>query len=154
MAIASGQQIDANSRTVNSNDAFLLASTWTFAATTTGTQAAHTLFTVTGDVLVNVFATCTTDVTGSGTGAVGTANNTQAFIATTTGTDIDAKEVWQNATPTAEVGAVVSTSKPVSGSTDIILTIGTNTLTGGVVNFYCLWRPLSSTGNVTVTTPA
>ena len=39
MTIEVAQQIDANSRTVNSNEAFLLESTWTFAAATTGFAA-------------------------------------------------------------------------------------------------------------------
>lgn len=154
MSTLQGQQIDANRRTINSNDAILLSSTWTFAAATTGAVGAHTLFTVTGDVLVNVFAVCTTDITGSGTGEVGTANNTAALIAQTTGTAIDANEVWQNATPTAEVGAVVSTSKPIANGADIVLTIATNTFTAGVVTFYCIFRPLSNTSDITVTTPA
>jgi hypothetical protein len=154
METSAAQQIDANRRTINSNDAFLLSSTWTFAAATTGAVGAHTLFTVTGDVLANVFAVCSTDVTGSGTGEVGVTGNTAALIAQTTGTAIDAGEVWQNNTPTVGIGAVVSTPKPITNGLDIILTIGTNTFTAGVVTFYCLWRPLSSTGDVTVTTPA
>lgn len=154
MSTSAAQQIDANRRTINSNEAFLLSSAWTFAAATTGAVGPHTLFTVTGDVLVNVFAICTTDITGSGTGEVGTANNTAVLIAQTTGTAIDANEVWQNATPTLDVGAVVSTPKPISNGADIVLTIATNTFTAGLVTFYCIWRPLSSTSDITVTTPA
>lgn len=154
MATSSGQQIDANFKVINSNEAFLSTSTWTFAAATTGAVGAHTLFTVTGTVLANVFGVCTTDITGSGTGEVGTANNTAALIAQTTGTAIDANEIWQNATPTTEVGAVVSTPKPIAPATNIILTIATNTFTAGVVTFYCIWRPISSGADLTVTTPA
>lgn len=145
---------DANRQVVTSNDAFRVASTWTFVAGTTGAVGPHTLFTVTGDVLVNVFAVCTTLVTGSGTGEVGTANNTTSFIAQTTGTAIDANEAWQNATPTLEVGAALGNAKPIVNGADIILTIATDTFTAGVVTFYCLFRPLSDTGNVTATTPA
>ena len=152
--IDASQQIDRNNRTVNSNEAIVSSSTWTFSAATTGAVGVHTLFTVTGNLVVSVFGHCTTDITGSGTGAVGTANNTQAFIATTTGTNIDANEWWQNATPTAEVGATVSPALPIGSSTDIILTIGTATLTAGVVTFYCLWRPLDNLSTLTVTTPA
>lgn len=152
MALPYGQQIDANGRVVASNDGFLLESAWTFAAATTGAVGAHTLFTVTGYCLVNIFGICLTDVTGSGTGEVGTANNTAILIAQTTGTAIDANEVWQNATPTTEVGAVVSTSKPIVSS--ILLTIATDTFTAGVINFYCTWRPLNKTSSVTIATPA
>lgn len=153
MAIVSAQQIDANRRTVNSNDAFVLSSQWTFVAGTTGAVGAHTLFTVTGDVLVRVFAVCSTDVTGSGTGEVGVTGNTAAFIAQTTGTAIDAGETWIDATP--EVGTVaVPATFIITNGLDILLTIATDTFTAGVVTFYCLWRPLSSTGEVSVTTPA
>lgn len=148
------QQIDRNSRTVNSNQAIISSSTWTFAALTTGAVGAHTLFTVTGDVVAEVFAHCTTSVTGSGTAAIGTANSTQAFAATTTGTNIAATDWWQNATPTAEVGATVSAALPVGSSTNIILTVGTATLTAGVVTFYAIWRPLNNLSNLVVTTPA
>lgn len=148
------QQIDRNSRTINSNESLQLESAWTFAAATTGAVGAHTLFTVTGNVLVVVWGICSTDVTGSGTAEVGTANNTAALIAQTTGTAIDANEVWQNATPTAEVGAIISTPKPIANGSDIVLTIGTDTLTGGVVTFYCQWRPMNNTSSVTVATPA
>lgn len=145
---------DANFYRFGSNDAFKLSSTWTFSALTTGAATAHTLFTVTGDVLANVFGICGTDVTGSGTGEVGVVGNTAALIAQTTGTAIDAGEVWQNNTPTVGVGAVVSTPKPIANGLDIILTIATDTFTAGVIRFYCIWRPLSSDALITVTTPA
>ena len=148
------QQIDRNSRTVNSNEALQLESTWTFSALTTGAVGPHTLFTVTGNVLGNVWGVCSTLVTGSGTAEVGTANNTTALIAQTTGTAIDANEVWQNATPTLEVGAALGNAKPIVGGADIVLTIATDTLTAGVITFYCQWRPCNNTSNVTVTTPA
>lgn len=145
---------DANHYRFGTNSAFRLLSPWTFTDTTTGAVGAHTLFTVTGDVLVSVFGHCTTDVTGSGTGEVGTANNTAGLIAQTTGTAIDANEWWQNGTPTLKIGADVNPVKPIGTSTDIILTIGTDTFTAGVITFYCLFRPLSSDGNISVTIPA
>ncbi len=150
----SAQDRDANYRTISDNEAFRLSSAWTFSALTTGAATAHTLFTVTGSVLVNVWAECSVDVTGSGTGEVGVAGNTAALIAQTTGTAIDAGEVWQNNTPTVGIGAVLGNSKPITNGLDILLTIGTDTLTAGTVTFFCLWRPTSDNGNVTVTTPA
>lgn len=147
-------QRDANWRTVDTNEAYQLSSTWTFVAGTTGAVGAHTLFTVTGDVLVNVWAICTTLLTGSGTGEVGTANNTASLIAQTTGTAIDANEVWQNATPTLEVGAAIGNAKPIASGSDIVLTIATDTFTAGVVTFYVQYRPLSVGSSISVTTPA
>lgn len=152
MAIAASQQIDANSRTINSNEAILLTSVWTFAAATTGSVNAHTLFTVTGDNLVTVFGTCQTDITGTGTGEVGVAGNTPALIAQTTGTAIDAGEIWVDATPGTGVEALPGVF--IDNGLDIILTIGTGTFTAGKINFYCLYRPLSSGAGITVTTAA
>lgn len=154
MAVDAVQQIDRNHKVINSNEAILLESQWTFAAATTGAVGAHTLFTVTGSVLANVWGECSTDVTGSGTGEVGVTGNTAVFIAQTTGTAIDAGEVWQNATPTVGVGAALGNAKPVTNGLDILLTIATDTFTAGVITFYCLWRPVSSGSKITVTTPA
>lgn len=147
------QQIDANGRTVNSNDAFKLESTWTFVTATTGAVGAHTLFTATGNVLVRVFGICDTDLTGSGTVEVGVAGNTAGLIAQTTGTAIDDGEIWVDASPAAGIEALPGTFILNDGA-DIILTIATSTIDGGAIDFYCLWRPLSSGASVTVATPA
>lgn len=141
---------DANRQVISSNEAFKLESTWTFAAATTGSQATHTLFTVTGNVMVNIFGYVDTDLTGTGTLAVGVSGNTTGIITTTTGTDLTAGKQFIDATP--NVIELLPTPKLIQSN--IILTIGTNTITAGVIDFYCLWRPLSSDGNITVTTPA
>ena len=65
MKSVSAQDRDANTQVVSSNEAFRLTSEWTFVNTTTGAQGSHTLFTVTGDVLVNVWGHCTTNMAGS-----------------------------------------------------------------------------------------
>jgi len=154
MAIEQGQQIDANRRTISSNDSFLLSSAWTFVENGTGDQAAHTLFTITGDVLVRVFGVCSTNIAGAGTMEVGVVGNTAGLIAQIAdATNLDAGEVWVDATPGVGVEALSSTFVVASGA-DIILTIGSADLTAGVVTFYCLWRPLLSDANVVVTTPA
>lgn len=154
MALAAAQQIDANFRTVTSNEAFLLASPWTFVGNATGDTGAHTLFTVTGDVLVTVFAVCSTNLAGAATIEVGVASNTPGLIAQIAdATDLDAGDIWVDATPAIGVEAI-PTTKVLVGGADVILTIGSTDLTAGVVTFYCLWRPLSNDGTVTVTTPA
>ncbi|MCR4329489.1 MAG: hypothetical protein NUV65_03010 [Candidatus Roizmanbacteria bacterium] len=156
MAIAAAQQIDANSRTINSNEAMLSESTWTFAAATTGAVAAHTVFTVTGNVLVSVFGVCDTtlDSGGAPTIEMGVTGNTAALIAQSVGKSLADGEVWVDATMTrVGVGAIPS-MQVLNDGNDIILTIASATVTAGVIDFYCLWRPLSSDGNITVTTPA
>lgn len=147
--------LDANSRSISSNEAMRLSSEWTFVENLTGDQGAHTLFTVTGDVIVNLIAVCSTNIAGAGTMEAGVAGNTAEILPQIAdATDLDAGDVWTiDSSPGAGAQALRAT-RAVGGGVDIILTIGTADLTAGVVTFYCLWRPLSSDGNVTVTTPA
>ena len=157
MPVSASQQIDGNYRTITSNEAFLTSSQWTFAALTTGATGAHTVFTVTGDVIVGVFGSCQTNVTGAGTLEVGIAGNTAALVGQVTGTDIDAGMAFNL---DGDLGGLVPLSASgewqfiLANGADIIATVGTDTLTAGVVTYYCMWRPLSSTGRVAVTTPA
>jgi len=154
MAIVQGQQIDANSRTINSNEAFVLESTWTFVTNLTGDQAAHTVFTVTGNVLISCFAVCDTSVVGAGTMELGVTGNTAGLIAQiANATTLDDGDVWVDADTAVGVGSI-PVAKVLNDGNDVILTIGTADLSAGVVDFYCLWRPLSSGSSVTVTTPA
>lgn len=153
-SIASAQQRDANSQIIGSNEAFIEESTWTFVTTTTGATGAHTLFTVTDNCLVSVFGICDTNIAGAGTIEVGVAGNTAGLIAQVADAeDLDDGDIWVDATPGVGVEAVPSTFILNDGA-DIILTIGTTALTGGVVDFYCMWRPLNNNASVTVTTPA
>lgn len=154
MSLEASQQIDSNYKTVNSNDAYLAESTWTFVEATTGATGAHTLFTVTGNVLVRVWGICDTNIAGAGTVEVGVVGNTAGLIAQIADAEnLDDGDNWVDATPEVGVSALPGTFI-VNDGADIILTIGTTALTGGVVDFYCLWRPLSSGASVTVTTPA
>lgn len=119
----------------------------TFAALTTGAVAAHDLFTVTGHVVMKIYAVCTVDVTGSGTIEVGTAGNTAALIPQTTGSAIDAGEIWYDNSPDA--GTIVASSiTDRIVVADVIYTVATDTLTGGTITFYAYWQPLDSTGSV------
>lgn len=155
MTIASSQQIDANRRTITSNEAFVAESTWTFVTATTGATGAHTVFTVTGNVLVTVFGICDTDLASAGGGSVemGVTGNTAGLIAQTTATTIDNGDIWVDASAAVGVEALPGAFILNDGN-DIILTVGSAAVTGGVIDLYCLWRPLSSGSSVTVTTPA
>lgn len=148
------QQIDDNRKTINSNEAFVEESTWTFVENETGNTGAHTLFTVTGNVLVNVFGICDTNLAGAATIEVGVAGNTAGLIAQVAdATDLDDGDIWVDATPAVGVEALPG-AKILNDGADIILTIGSTDLTAGVVDFYCVWRPLSAGSKVEVTTPA
>ena len=119
----------------------------------TGAAAAYTIFTVTGDVMVQVFGLCQVlmDSGGAATIAVGIAGNTAAIIAQTTATDLDAYETWQDAGPEANPGNVVTALGAyfvIANGADIILTVGAADLTAGDCDFHAFWLPLSVDGNV------
>lgn len=116
-----------------------------------GTSDPYTLFRVTGDVLVRVFGVCTTLLEGAtATLEVGVAGNTAALIAQTTATDIDANEIWSDASPTVGVDTLASVLGPyiVVNGLDIIETVGTADITAGNIYYVCLWRPLSEGSKV------
>lgn len=117
-----------------------------------GTNDPYTMFTVTGVVAVRFFGFCTTLLAsaGGGTTAVGTALNTTGLITTTTATDIDASEIWHDASPDSSVELwTVATEKIVTQN--IIMTNVTADITSGVIKFICLWRPLSPGASVVST---
>ena len=148
------QQIDDNYRTVSSNEAFVEESTWTFVTATTGKVGAHTLFTVTGNVLVSVFGVCDTSLTGAATVEVGVAGNTAGLLAQiANATTLDDGDVYVDADTAVGVAAIPSMFVLNDGA-DIIMTIGSTAVTAGVVDFYCLWRPLTNGSRIEVTTPA
>lgn len=113
-----------------------------------GAVGTVSLFTVTGDVVVNVVGVCTENLAsaGGGTLEVGIAGNTAALIAQTTATAIDAGETWVDATPATVVS--YPSDKVLVNGTDIIATVATGDITDGTITFYCNFTPLSSTGEV------
>lgn len=115
-----------------------------------GANDPYTLFNVTGDVIVRVFGVCTTDLAGAtATLQVGTAVDPDAFIASTTATDIDTGELWHDASPDNNVEATtVAPAKFVVNGADIVETVGTADVTGGNVYYVCLWRPVTKGSKV------
>lgn len=117
-------------------------------ALTGGVSPTQTLFTVTGVVAVKLFARCTENLAGAtATVRAGTALSNAGLLASTTATDIDANEIWHDATPDASIeAATVLTERLVAQ--DIIQTVGTAAVTDGTLIYYCMWRPISSDGAV------
>lgn len=113
-----------------------------------GTSDPYTLYTVTGVVAVKLFGVCTVNLAGaSATLEVGTALSTAGLIAQTTATDIDANEIWHDATPDASVELLtVATTKIITQN--IIETVGTADVTAGNIYYVCLWRPLTPGASV------
>lgn len=121
-----------------------------------GTQAAFTIFTVTGDVLLQVWGICNIQpavATGTPTIELGVSGDTNAYIAQiVNAVDLIANEVWLDATPqlTQEIldPAAIPRTWIVANGQDTIMTLGGADLTAGDIDFYALWRPLSSNGLV------
>ena len=143
---------DANSIPITTVG-LLASKTMTFAGATTndpgdfdGTGNPATLFTVTGDVLLNVVALCKTDLAGAtATIEFGTATSTAALGNQQTATNVDLHETYHD--------AVLAVGGNVAGhwylvDEDIIQTVGTANITSGVLQYYCWWVPVSSDGNV------
>ena len=120
----------------------------------TGSQAAYTVFTVTGEVLIHYFiGICEAALTSAGTPTieVGVSGNTAALIAQVAdGTGLIANELWHDATPTTTLEQIDPTGRAfaVANGQDIIFTIGGADLTAGKINFYCEWSPLSAGATV------
>lgn len=118
-----------------------------------GTQGAKTLFTVTGDVELEIFGICKDAFTsgGAATIEVGVSGNTAALIAQSTATELIANEIWHDNSPTTtleSLSSITTRTFVISNGQDIDLLIGAFDLTAGDCTFYCRWRALSSDGNV------
>ena len=126
----------------------------TFNGTTGAGEAGEIdLFTVTGGVIIRLACICTTSLT-SGAGAtveVGISGSTAAFIAQTTAVDIDGGEIWHDATPDAEIEATTVMADYILGNgNDIILTVATDNVSTGVLQFQAWWTPITSGASVVV----
>ena len=113
----------------------------------TGAVGTVAIATVTEQVLITYMSVfCTTSLTGAtATVELGVAGNTAGLIAQTTGTDIDANDWWQDASPEVKIsGSIVNQN--VAG--DIILTVGTAAVTAGVLEFVFFWRPIQTGANL------
>lgn len=132
---------------------------------TTGASP-YTLFTVTGDVLVRVFATVQTllvSTANTGTLKVGVTGQTDFILSVNTvnGTNFPTGSAWgygeaalapqYKASGLTIYSVNQTTYVPevlIASSANIILTIATNSLTAGAITFYCQWQGLSSGASV------
>lgn len=116
-----------------------------------GTSDPLTIFTVTGTVVVRVFGVCTVNIAGAAsTLELGIAGSTAGLIAQTTGTDIDAGELWHDATPDSGIElATVAPQRIIVNGADIIETVGTADVTSGQIYYVCCYLPITPDGTVT-----
>jgi len=118
------------------------------------------IYTVTGLVFVQLIAECTTSLTGAtATLEVGITGDTAIFMPTETSTQIDAGQIWFNDAANAAYG-IIGGETAAAGNlpeyalngNDIILTSKTEDTDTGVLDFFCIWRPISDDGDVVATT--
>jgi hypothetical protein len=109
------------------------------------------LFTVTGDLLVKIVPVCKTNVASAAAGNIemGVSGDTNAMIAATTGTDIDANEIWVDASPDSNIEPMSTVREYIiSNSDNVILTLSAQ-IDSGAITFYCYWSPLSDGATLT-----
>lgn len=155
-AFSASLDLDANSRVIGSGLPFLASKRITFAGGTTdaigddgGALDPFTIFTVTGDVLVDVIGICKTTLVGAATLEVGVTNATASLLAQIAdATTLAVNEMWGPDASPSLAEAYTPTMHGIGGGLDIIGTVGTTDITAGVIDFYCFWRPLSSDGLV------
>lgn len=115
-----------------------------------GAQDPFDIFTVTGTVKVKLYAICTTLLAGAtATLEIGVTGATASLIAQSTATDIEANEIWHDASPDSPVELdTVAAEKIIANGLNVIGTVDSADITSGVIKFICLWKPVSKDGNV------
>jgi len=139
-----------NAGKIQYNSTNYLAVVADFSSATWNTIATHEVFTVTGLVRMKVVAEVTINLAGAtATIELGYDADTDAWIATTTGTDLDAGDIWSDETPTEVQGNYSSMifDKVVNG-VDIGYEIKVAALTAGSITFHCWYEALNATGAV------
>ncbi len=108
------------------------------------------LFTVTGDVIVQIIPVITTDVVPDAAADIrlGVTGNTDALIVDSDATGLDARGIWVDQTPDYEVEPLDRIrSYIITDGNDILLTLSAQ-VNSGAITFYCFWTPLSSGASV------
>ena len=123
-----------------------------------GVQGTFTIFTITEDVLLQVFGICDVALTSAGTPTLelGVSGGIDDFITQIVdATTLVANEVWIDETPTLTKEVLDPAAIPrtwiVANGQDVIMTLGGADLTAGDIDFYALWRPLTSIATVVAT---
>ncbi len=113
------------------------------------------VFTVTGDVMVQVFgvvgATPITSTSGTTVLSLGTTQAAQGIIANSTvdNTQFDATDVWVDSSPSVDVEAIAAQDwHVIGGGADIVLARDVDDITAGALTLYCRWVPISSGATV------
>ena len=149
-------QRDDNFHPIFSHEGLFARKTITFTGGSANTIGDHdgtldpfTIFTVTGDVLIDVIGICKTTLVGAGTLEVGVTDATAAILAQIAdATTFAANEMWATDASPSLAEAYTPSFHGIGGGLDIIGTVGTANITAGVIDFYAFWRPLSADSSV------
>lgn len=107
------------------------------------------LFTVTGVVYVQMVGFCNTSITGAATLEIGVTGSTAVVLAQIAdASTLTAGKLYADATPAAFKAISATVPPKVIVTTNIFATVGSANITAGQVDFYCIWNPISSDGNV------
>ena len=124
------------------------------------TVASHNVFTVTGAVRMQMWITCAdtlTDAADLATISFGYEGSTAAFIGATDAAGKNAQtltagQLWYDTSPTSGPATFTTTIMDyvIPNGTDVGYEIAGEALTGGLLNFHCVWQPLNATGAVVI----
>lgn len=110
-----------------------------------GTGNPAPLFNVTDGVLAILVGVCRENLAGANaTLEAGVEGFINSLLAQKTATDVDANKVFVN--NDLNFAGDIANARAIARN--IILTVATANITGGIVDFYCFWRPLGETGLV------
>ena len=116
-----------------------------------GTNDPYTIFTVTGDVIIKaIWGVVNTTLTGAtATIEVGVVGNLTGLLALETGTDLLDGNIYTSATNAVGVAAIANTGFfALNDGLDIIETPLTANVTGGQLDYYCVWAPVEDGASI------
>lgn len=118
--------------------------------TLTGGTDNISLFTVTGDVLYAIIGICKTSCTGANaTLEVGFTGALNAAIPSFTATNLTANKIVDSTGVISAGTAPATTPVRAAAGQTFVLTEGVAEVTAGVIDFYCIYQPLSAGAKVT-----
>ncbi len=110
-----------------------------------------TIFTVTGRVwLLGITAFCTSGLTealATATVQLGSSSGV-TLIAVVNAVDIDTNEWWTDGTPVAQLDQMDAAQVDAVVSSDIVVIVGTQALTGGTIIFDAWFIPITDNGSL------
>jgi len=117
------------------------------------TVGSHELFTVSGVAKVKLLAHCT-EIIATEVGAtiqLGVEGETDNLIAATTGVDIDANELWYDATPTTQIDTPPNAIlERVVNDLDVGYEIAVDAFTDGNIQFVLIWEEIEPGASISI----